>query len=282
MPNTAELSVPSGNVLWVLMAGNVLFVSLDRGDTWQQRGTATGEVSFTDDHEGWLLSVGSPETQCQSQTARVLHTIDGGTTWQELSATGIGDWGCKSNLSFVDAEHGFLIASSPNAAPVVYRTADGGQTWSASSPLPDPPGFQGHPGAFSLRGGQVQALGGQLLMSVATYADGGNRHDVYASDDKGATWRYVATPPNAPDASLALVTSARWLLVGPPQTSQETTDGGPNWHAFATDYTQAAPIAPVIVFGDAQVGYATVRGAIERTLDGGAHWTMIMTPGTSW
>jgi photosystem II stability/assembly factor-like uncharacterized protein len=34
------------------------------------------------------------------------------------------------------------------------------------------------------------------------------------------------------------------------------------------------------VFGDANVGYATVRGSIQRTTDGGAHWTAIKTPGT--
>jgi hypothetical protein len=34
------------------------------------------------------------------------------------------------------------------------------------------------------------------------------------------------------------------------------------------------------VFADDQVGYATVRGQIQLTLDGGLHWTEIKTPGT--
>ncbi len=37
---------------------------------------------------------------------------------------------------------------------------------------------------------------------------------------------------------------------------------------------------PFVVFGDAEVGYATVRGSIQRTVDGGAHWERIDTPGT--
>jgi photosystem II stability/assembly factor-like uncharacterized protein len=76
------------------------------------------------------------------------------------------------------------------------------------------------------------------------------------------------------------VTAPRWLQITPPGGSKETTDGGGSWHAFTTDYQQAAPVAPAIVFGDAQVGYAAVRGAIQRTVDGGAHWTAIKTPGT--
>ena len=65
-----------------------------------------------------------------------------------------------------------------------------------------------------------------------------------------------------------------------PSDSRETTDGGKTWHFYASDYQQAAPVAPQIVFGDANVGYATARGAIQRTIDGGAHLTSIKTPGT--
>ena len=51
-------------------------------------------------------------------------------------------------------------------------------------------------------------------------------------------------------------------------------------HAYASGYGQAAPIAPIVVFGDPQVGYATVRGSLQRTVDGGLHWSAIRTPGT--
>ena len=79
---------------------------------------------------------------------------------------------------------------------------------------------------------------------------------------------------------MALVTATRWLFIGPPGKSQETTDAGATWHAFTTDYSQGAPLAPLVYFADAEVGYATVRGSIQRTVDGGAHWELIETPGT--
>jgi len=79
---------------------------------------------------------------------------------------------------------------------------------------------------------------------------------------------------------VAFVTESRWLQVILPGQSVETTDAGRSWHAYASDYGQAAPVSPQVVFGDASVGYATVRGSIQRTEDGGLHWKYIKTPGT--
>jgi photosystem II stability/assembly factor-like uncharacterized protein len=91
---------------------------------------------------------------------------------------------------------------------------------------------------------------------------------------------YLAAAPD-PGVSIAFVTATRWLQISNAQgESKETTDAGRSWHAYASDYGNAAPITSEFVFGDAQVGYATVRGGIQRTIDGGLHWTGLKTPGT--
>src|SRR5438445_12802697 len=73
LPSIAQLSAPSGTVVWALVAGTRLFRSSDRGDTWTERsipiGFANVEVAFADDKAGLLLGAGSPATQCQTQTA---------------------------------------------------------------------------------------------------------------------------------------------------------------------------------------------------------------------
>ena len=102
---------------------------------------------------------------------------------------------------------------------------------------------------------------------------------VFRSTDSGASWTYASTAPIS-EATVSYLTAARWVQIGPPGGSKQTLDGGAVWQSYTTDYSQAAPIAPDVVFGDATVGYATVRGAIQRTTDGGAHWTTIKTPGT--
>jgi len=276
MPTFARLAAPSSSVVWALVGGLELFQSTDRGDTWHQRplpsSPAAEWISFADDRQGWIMSSGSPAGQCQVQLVRIWHTADAGATWQRLDATGIRDAQCKSGLSFVDPTHGFMVAWDQDHMPVVYRSGDGGRTWTPSQPLPDPPGFTSQPGGFTPMPGQVHAFGAALLVSAGRY--------VFRSTDGGATWSYLAATPEG-SASIAFVTATRWLELIVPGQSRETRDAGASWHAYASDYSQAAPVAPEVVFADAQVGYATVRGGLKRTADGGLHWVALHTPGTS-
>lgn len=281
LPSFALLSAPSGTVVWALVAGTRLFRSSDRGDTWAERTLPAQlgnvEVSFANDKDGLLLAPGSPATQCQIQTVSIWHTGDGAASWQKLAATGVADGMCKRGIASADATHAFFTALSPNAAPVIYRTADGGQTWQASTPLPDPPGVTSRGAGFVLTPGRPRAFGSIVLVD-ATFGGEQMRY-VSRSTDGGATWAYASTVPTS-DGTVVFVTTTRWVQIAPPSSSRETTDSGATWHPYTTDYSQAAPIAPQIVFGDATVGYATVRGSIQRTIDGGAHWTAIKTPGT--
>src|SRR6267143_1189130 len=92
LPSIAQLSAPSGAVVWALVAGTRLFRSSDRGDTWVERSLAVRlanvEVAFADDTNGLLLNPDSPPTSCQIQ---IWKTTDGAGTWQLLAPTGIAD-----------------------------------------------------------------------------------------------------------------------------------------------------------------------------------------------
>jgi photosystem II stability/assembly factor-like uncharacterized protein len=282
MPSFAQLTAPSGTVVWALVAGTRLFRSSARGDTWVERtippGLANVEVSFADETNGFLLSPGAPAGPCETQTASIWKTADGAASWQQVPATGIADAMCKRGLASSDTAHAFLTAYGPNSGPLIYRSVNGGLTWTGSKPLPDPPGFTfTKPGGVVILPGRPRAFGSIVLIDARPY-DQQTRY-LFRSTDGGATFAYASTPPIV-EGTVAYVSEARWLQIAPPSASKETTDGGATWHAFITDYSQAAPVTPDIVFGDPLVGYATVRGEIQRTTDGGAHWTSIKTPGT--
>jgi len=244
-------------------------------------------LSFIDDHEGWAMvpqgTVGVPPPAggaCTAPSVILQHTSDAGATWQQLAPTGLGAGPCKATVRFADAQRGFIAAYDPNGSPLVYRTADGGRTWSASQRLADPPGFTTKTGGgTTLSVGRTGSFGSTLLVTAFPTNPATGTIYVYRSTDGGSTWAYASKAPNQ-SQDVAFVSATRWLQLSSPGDSKETTDGGASWHAYTTTYSQAAPVAPAVAFGDAQVGYATVRGAIQRTIDSGANWTTIRTPGT--
>jgi photosystem II stability/assembly factor-like uncharacterized protein len=291
LPANAQLSAPSSNVVWALMVDQYLYRSTNGGATWQQRPLPTSkafcpaasspcpfpgqsEISFVDNLEGWLSISGASPTQA----VNLWHTTDAGATWQDLTPGGIGAGSNGSNnLAFIDPNRGFIAAFwHANQQTVIYLTADGGKTWKASAPLPYPPDYRGARDGPSMQAGRVRAFGSTLLVTVAGLQ---SSQYVVRSTDGGATWTYLATSA-LPDGTLTLVTASRWIQLVLPGQSRETTDGGRSWHVYASDYTQAAPVAPQVVFGDPLIGYATVRGEISRTVDGGLHWVQIKSPGT--
>ncbi len=280
-PTFVGLSAPSGTIVWALVAGTRLFESIDRGDTWTERSLPAGVTnlnafSFVSERQGWLTAYTSTRGPA-CQTLQLLQTADAGASWQQVPFVGMPDALCQPFLSFVDARRGFLSASDPSQA-TVSRSSDGGRTWRGAL-LPDPPGLN-RAGGGSMNVGRVRAFGAQLLVEIAAVSGNLPVRHVAGSTDGGATWTYLAIAPD-PGVSLAFVTATRWLQISNARgESKETTDAGRTWHAYASDYGNAAPITPEFVFGDAQVGYATVRGGIQRTIDGGLHWTGLRTPGT--
>src|SRR5262249_28789786 len=146
LPSTAQISAPSADVEWTLVAGIRLASSNDRGGTSTPRGlppstqnASSAEISFVSGREGWLLLGDVPGDACAQQSVTLWHTTDAGATWTKSPLSGIAAAQCKSNVSFVDPQHGFVVGHDPAHASVIYRTADGGSTWQTSAALPPPP-----------------------------------------------------------------------------------------------------------------------------------------------
>jgi photosystem II stability/assembly factor-like uncharacterized protein len=283
-PTFVDISAAPANVLWLLVAGDHLFRSADAGDSWEEHrlppGSSTsGAISFVDDHEGWYLRTYIPATACQQQGYELWHTTDAAASWARLGSVDDPYFGplggqCKRTMTFADPLHAVVVASDPYTSPTIYRTADGGATWNLARLAPA--GYVNN-GGNELIPGRVRWVGSTLIVEAIVANDENRTHYIFRSSDGGASWNVVATTTDF-SGTLGLPTATRWLQIRLPDASRETTDAGKTWHQFASDYSQAAPIAPWLIFADANVGYATVRGSVQRTTDGGAHWTLLTTP----
>jgi photosystem II stability/assembly factor-like uncharacterized protein len=99
--------------------------------------SSQGPVTLTSMHmltpgEGWAtgkVSNGPPA---------VLHTTDAGAEWQNVSPPGAAP-AFITTTYFLDPDHAWVATASPGGSDLstvmIYRTADGGQTWDSGAPL---------------------------------------------------------------------------------------------------------------------------------------------------
>ena len=111
---------------------NRLYRTQDGGETWLTKEipgsrTIIDAVYFRDDNEGWVAGsekIPGPD-RADGFTGLILHTRDGGQTWEE-QRTGVQDLGYNT-IYFSDARHGWLSGYDK-----VYRTDDGGKSWTVA------------------------------------------------------------------------------------------------------------------------------------------------------
>ncbi len=166
--------------------------STDGGTTWTftalpgclQACGADISLSFPDARHGFALEQGGGN----GQQATLFSTDDGGATWAaggSLPDIGSLDIG-SGQMVFSDAHDGWVTTGptfgrsgrTTSTGGVLYRTTNGGATWSKASGLPSNDRF-GTPAFFGARHGVVVG-----------YPDGqsGQAARVFDTDDGGATW----------------------------------------------------------------------------------------------
>ena len=104
----------------------------------------------------------------------VLRTVDGGEHWQVIEVPGAQALDFRDIEAF-DAQTALLLAIGPGEASRVYRTADGGRSWTETLRNRDPRGFL-----------DCMAFDGARGWILGDPVDG--RFQVYASSDGGRAW----------------------------------------------------------------------------------------------
>jgi photosystem II stability/assembly factor-like uncharacterized protein len=233
-----------------------LFHTTDGGQSWTETasmkpmemfpgGRLPEELHFTDALNGWLVSQGT------SNPPILYVTHDGGKSWNRVSLRvppSSSDEAIVVNAPphFFSNTAGVLILQtaplcqgancptrqSPPEA-YLYRTSDGGRTWSAPSTLPL--GGFGFGSVFFLDASHYWIAAGS---SLAVTNDGGQHWTIHQN----------IVPGNLYLAQLQFISPrAGWLIAtaaqgsGGRQVLYATTDGGDHWQPLATPNLQPTP-----------------------------------------
>ena len=153
---------------WVVGQDSVLRTT-DAGLHWQKltnisaEGSTLQAVSFVDAQTGWIAV----------HENEVLHTSDGGATWQvQKVGADVAAIDFLEDVQFVDRQTGYVAGWGG-----VARTIDGGKTWQTV-----------------LRGSEIQGNGHFIGLVIRdggrkVWAVGDERTPNYCSDDGGRSWK---------------------------------------------------------------------------------------------
>ena len=291
----------------VVVASHVGFYrSSDAGAHWAETAGLAGQTmeglmlaqviqSIADPATLYVLAVLRPDgPQVAHPQPGMYVSHDAGLTWQmatpqsgfpvpQIYALGAG----AANAGDV-----YAIA---RATGTIYHTADGGRTWAATAPLPDPQGVIGvgagsrRAFAWSITGalyasadsgatwhatiGTKDGIYAVALAGQTVYASGND--GVFVSHDGGASFTLAATGLRFTTIIASATDPQRaYGLTG--EDVQTTTDGGATWQPVAATSRHAGNLT--IDPAHSQTIYAGFSYPIglDRTDNGGAAWQQIM------
>lgn len=238
---------------WVVGTSGFILKSHNSGESWYHLDNrldifygALDDVVFTDEKEGWIVGW-QIKSAPESDSSIVLHTIDGGLTWERQLAPSKGAINriCAINNKKLWAIGGIFL----------YFTADGGQNWRRSDFQPDEGMFREILFLDELNG---------FLLSDRT---------IYKTLNGGLDWSKLANIFEVQFLRRLMFASRSngWVLgkrAGGEFPTYTTKDGGLNWSKTMHNFTS-------ITFLDSLVGFAIENGSVYRSLDGGNNWKQI-------
>jgi photosystem II stability/assembly factor-like uncharacterized protein len=283
-----------------------IFRSSDGGRTWAfsalpgclQSCGAGIRLSFVNPHDGFALL-----EPTNAPLLRLYVTTDGGATWRLVSeppfhgdnadiafATARDGWAATAPTYGRYADPGHARVSDPGGA--VYRTTDGGRTWSRATGLPRYERLQ------------VPVLIGKrtaIVLGQDPRPDEHGRATVYVSENDGDTWqphrapgdanlvRYLHHDLAAEAPPFSVASARRWSMFVGPELFR-TDDAGARWMAIRTDPRWSPGAVLSLDLGSRRRGWAEayvpncepMTGVgpctpvspplLESTTDGGANW----------
>ncbi len=237
-----------------IAAGSGVYKSTDGGKSWNSVGLAAtrhiGAIEIDPRNAAHVLVAALGHYFGPNRERGVFRSEDGGKTWQQTlfinADTGTVDLASDpANPDVVYAaawqvrNYPWLSYFQPNSGPGsgLYRSADGGKTWSRIS-------GNGWPTASTLgRIGLATAAGGRVYAVINAAPHSGNiahavsenQGGLYRSDDSGATWQRVSSESWLANDYFGRITvdpANRDRIFATGQSVRVSTDAGAHWNIF--------------------------------------------------
>ncbi|MFN4893001.1 MAG: YCF48-related protein [Bacteroidota bacterium] len=258
----------------ITSGGSSISVTEDGGKTWAPKNRPDFAASF------WNINGLSYRNTNKAYFAVSNGTLymspDKGTTLDPIFADPtVQMWDvANSGDSIWAIGHSTLSTPAPSRQSKVFRSFDGGLTWSTFTGLP-----------MGLLAPTMNEL--EFPTSLIGYA-AGTRDTIYKTTDGGVTWSKLPLPtpgviPQISYKDMFALDANTVFLVGngfPRKVVFRTTDGGATWTDISGNINSLGTgNFNAIIMHDINNGYvATPSGYLAKTTDGGVTWTLDVAP----
>jgi photosystem II stability/assembly factor-like uncharacterized protein len=236
-----DLSVVDATTAYVIGKQVTILATHDGSESWQEisKGTPNSlySIFFLNEHEGWA----------GGENHTLLNTHDGGEHWSACNNITASE--AISAIQFINADTGWYFGGN------VYRTTDGGLTWSQLT-------------------GLLYPVSGMYFLNDQSGWCVGPNGKLFKTINGGLDWEVKISGTTDDLKAIFFLDESHGWIAGD-GIILKTADGGETWNE---SYADLADFFEMIFFDDL-TGYALSESYFLKTADGGTEWEIVVPQG---
>jgi hypothetical protein len=285
-PRIQSLAITENNTIWASGTKGNVVVSVDNGNSWQEKTVLNSEeLQFRDiwasQNTVYLLAAG------EGENSKIYRSNDNGERWtlQYVMKNPKGFINC---FDFWDKNNGIIFGDSIDEKVFMLHTTDGGENWLRlnSAPLSQ----EGGEGGFSASGSCVR-IGDDQQVWVSTGATKAPR--LLRSSNKGKSWSSTPLPyPKGKTAGIfSAIPNSQWTFGGRMENpvvtgyhlSNQQWQPAKNIGLKGAIYGSDSYLTNIVVVNPDGVAISTDNGKHWEKISNDAYWVVEFDhKGTAW